>query len=92
MNLLPWTISFSIVGALSEGELHRPLAEIQKDFNAEIQKDFLLQYRRISTKKKSFFWVYLVADLSGDEELLHGHVVHRREVLDGVLLATLPSV
>merc|ERR1719337_766075 len=34
----------------------------------------------------------LVADLSGDEELLHGHVVHGGEVLDSVLLATFPAV
>ena len=60
----------------------------------------MLKYKKIlccntegfQLKKEKKFWVYLVADLSGDKELLHGHVVHRREVLDGVLLATLPSV
>ena len=54
MNLLPWTICLLIVGALSEGELHRPLAEIQKDFNAEIKEDVLVKFKRISTKAYSF--------------------------------------
>merc|ERR1719507_1764986 len=34
----------------------------------------------------------LVANLSWDEELLHGHVVHSWEILHGMLLATFPPV
>merc|ERR1712060_752339 len=37
-------------------------------------------------------YLLLVANLSGDEELLHGHVVHCWEVLYSVLLATFPPV
>merc|ERR1719507_1517418 len=34
----------------------------------------------------------LVTNLSGDEELLHGHVMHRWEVLHSVFLATFPPI
>ena len=71
----------------------------------------LLKYKMISIKiVLSVKAGYLVANLSGDEELLHGlvtrrilkhihfkvlvshHVMHRWEVLHGILLATLPRV
>ena len=45
-----------------------------------------------SKREPKFYGIHVLPDLGGDEELLHGHVVHCREVLDSVLLATFPIV
>ena len=45
-----------------------------------------------SKREPKFYGIHVLPDLGGDEELLHGHVVHGREVLDSVLLATFPIV
>ena len=45
-----------------------------------------------SKREPKFYGIHVLPDLGGDEELLHGHVVHCREVLDSVLLATFPTV
>ena len=82
MNFPPQTSWFLIVGASSEGGLHRPLAANTKNHAKWFQLKIILSVKA----------GYLVANLGGDEELLHGHVVHGWEVLHSMLLATVPPV
>ena len=71
MNFLPQPSWFLIVGAWSGGELRTPLAADTKRLKIVL----------------SGVYSYLVANLSGDEELLHCHGVHGWEVVGNSLMA-----